>query len=289
MSVVLAVHGVWNHRRRETPEQAAASLARSWQASLATGMRRANRTEPVPPVAVAYYADLLRRPGRQGTDDDLDDLTPDEAQFARDWLRHVGLPDGVAAGWSTIEVRQAVETLARARGLGAPATRWFVAGLFREVHAYLRTPENPARAAVRERVASAIAATDARIIVAHSLGSVVAYETLWAQPHFHIDMLVTLGSPLALPHAVFPKLDPAPRAGRGARPPGVRRWVNLADPGDIVAVPKGGISAAFDGVDIDEHTLISAFDFHKAANYLSHKRLAEILADRIESTGRSAT
>lgn len=279
MTTVLGVHGVGNHRRRETPDEAADSLARAWQTSLAAGLQRAAPAAPVPTVVMAYYADLLRRPGRQG-DSDLDYLDRDETEFAEQWLRQLGLPDdAIPAGRSTIEVRQAVETLTRMPGLGAPATRWFVARLFREVHTYLHTHDSPSRTAVRARVADAITASGARIVIAHSLGTVVAYETLWANPHLDIDLLITLGSPLALPHAVFPKLDPAPKDGRGARPPGVRRWVNLADPGDIVAVPKGGISATFDGVDIDEHTLISAFDFHKAANYLSHKRLAHILTN----------
>lgn len=73
-----------------------------------------------------------------------------------------------------------------------------------------------------------------------------------------------------------------PRGGpaddRGARPPGVRRRVNFADPGDVAAVPRDGIGRMFDGVDVDEHTLTGAFAFHKAANHLSHKRLATLLA-----------
>lgn len=102
-----------------------------------------------------------------------------------------------------------------------------------------------------------------------------------ARPDLKIDLLVTLGSPLALPQAILPRLRPTPADGRGARPPGVARWVNLADPGDIVAVPKGGISRTFEGVDTDEHTVIGAFDFHLAKNYLAHQRLGEILRDTL--------
>ena len=35
--------------------------------------------------------------------------------------------------------------------------------------------------------------------MAHSLGTVVAYEALHAHPGLHVYLLVTLGSPLALP------------------------------------------------------------------------------------------
>ena len=35
--------------------------------------------------------------------------------------------------------------------------------------------------------------------MAHSLGTVMAYEALHAHPDLHVYLLVTLGSPLALP------------------------------------------------------------------------------------------
>ncbi|MET7301205.1 hypothetical protein [Embleya sp. NPDC005575] len=274
---IVGVHGIWNFRRGETPGQAAENLARVWHTGIATALRRAGVSGPPPGLSVAYYADLLRKPGRQGTGGDLDDLDPFEAEFARRWMGELDLPAGVAAGQATVEVRQAVETLARMRFLGPPATKWFVAGLCREVPAYLKDPDSPARAAARARVTDTLESTCARVVIAHSLGSVVAYEALWARPDLSVDLLVTLGSPLALPHAVLPRLRPAPVDGRGARPPGVARWVNLADPGDIVAVPKNGIGRTFDGVDTDDHTIIHAFDFHLAKNYLAHQRLGEIL------------
>ncbi|MFJ8743266.1 hypothetical protein ACIRL2_28280 [Embleya sp. NPDC127516] len=276
-AAIVGVHGIWNRRRGETPEQAAETLSRIWATHLATALRRAGGGASPPDVSVAYYADLLVKSGRQGAGDDLDHLDPSETEFAHQWLDTFDLPRGVAAGESTVEVRQAVETLARMRLLGPPATRWFVAGFCREVPAYLKNPDSPARAAARARVTDAIEGTGARVVIAHSLGSVVAYEALWARPDLRIDLLVTLGSPLALPHAVLPRLRPAPIDGRGARPPGVARWANLADPGDIVAVPRGGIGRTFEGVDTDEHTVIGAFDFHLAKNYLAHQRLGEIL------------
>ncbi|MEU6072803.1 hypothetical protein [Micromonospora sp. NPDC047074] len=67
-----------------------------------------------------------------------------------------------------------------------------------------------------------------------------------------------LGSPLAMPHAVFPRLDPAPVAGLGSRLPNVKRWVNIADVGDLVA--------------------IHAFDFHMVANYFACPPLAAELS-----------
>ncbi len=56
----------------------------------------------------------------------------------------------------------------------------------------------------------------------------MTYETLWENPIPEIDLLITIGSPLAMPGVVFPRLRPEIIANRGARPPGVARWVNLA-------------------------------------------------------------
>jgi hypothetical protein len=55
------------------------------------------------------------------------------------------------------------------------------------------------------------------------VSSVVTYESLWVRPELQVDLLIALGSPLALPDIVFPNLHPAHEDGKGHRPPGVRR------------------------------------------------------------------
>ncbi|MBC2900425.1 hypothetical protein [Streptomyces cupreus] len=59
----------------------------------------------------------------------------------------------------------------------------------------------------------------------------------------------------------------------------MRQWVNLADPGDLVAVPPRGVEAKFDGVDLGRSGTvpIHVFDFHLVANYLATSRLADLL------------
>ncbi|MET8824309.1 hypothetical protein ABZX40_07080 [Streptomyces sp. NPDC004610] len=71
--------------------------------------------------------------------------------------------------------------------------------------------------------------------MAHSLGSVVAYEVLCENPGWPVTELVTVGSPLGLP-LMHGRLSPLPVQARGAWPGGVVRWTNVADPGDIVAL-----------------------------------------------------
>ncbi|MFC9650484.1 hypothetical protein [Streptomyces sp. NPDC056937] len=56
------------------------------------------------------------------------------------------------------------------------------------------------------------------------------------------------------------------------------RWVNIADPGDPVAIPPG-LGVFFDGVALD-HTAVVGFhfDFHHAKNYLRSSTTAATLS-----------
>lgn len=286
MTRILGVHGVGNYRAGESSGQAAARLAGIWGGALAQGSPRADGPFPHE-VRVAYFADLLHAIGRQGGPASLDSLDAFERELLDDWLRALPLPGATAAGPATWAPRQAVSWLARTRFPGRSATEWFVSTFVREAATYLR-PGGAVRESVREHVARAIDAHRADVVIAHSLGSVVAYEALWKHRDLQVRSLITLGSPLALPHAIFPRLDPAPvpvggppaRTLKGMRPPGVRHWTNLADPGDIVAIPPYGVGHHFTNVDVDEHAVISAFDFHRVTSYLASREVARALGTR---------
>lgn len=97
--------------------------------------------------------------------------------------------------------------------------------------------------------------------IAHSLGSVMT-EALTAHYHPNVDLLMTIGSPL-MPDIVFNHL-----ARPATRPVGVAKWINIADPGAMIAVPRNGISRAFANVAADITDSIHCLDVHRAANYL---------------------
>jgi hypothetical protein len=78
----------------------------------------------------------------------------------------------------------------------------------------------------------------------------MTYERLWARPELQIDLLITLGSPLAQPDIVFPKLHPA-RTREGALAAGARRWINIADPGDSSLSRPA--ARYFESIDADAH------------------------------------
>ena len=61
-----------------------------------------------------------------------------------------------------------------------------------QVRAYLPKPE--VRREARQRLAKT-AEEDTRLLVGHALGSVVAYESLCANPDWPVRASITLGSP----------------------------------------------------------------------------------------------
>src|SRR5262249_41137847 len=75
------------------------------------------------------------------------------------------------------------------------------------------------RQQARKRVGEAVG-PESHVLVGHSLGSVVAYEALCANPDWPVRMLVTIGSPLGIPNLIFDRLDPAPLATRSVCPRG---------------------------------------------------------------------
>lgn len=288
MGTVVLVHGIGNLVRGAPPEQAAELKAAAAADRLRKGLDAAGLSHvPLPELVMAYYAHQLAddyRPERQSADAaTLEDLTRAQEDEAWEWLETAGAarpPEGQAGMLSPL--RWAVNRIVEQRaGDARPAARERLAELLsrlvvatlQDTDAYTSRPGR--RKAVRATVAQAVRDHGARVVVAHSLGSVVAYETLHAHPDLEIDLLLTLGSPLGLP-AVMRKLDPEPTAGRGARPPGVRHWVNIADVGDLVAVPRE-LGGAFP-VDVHATTDIGLFDPHTLGGYLAAGLTAAALA-----------
>ncbi|MBB4711607.1 hypothetical protein ACIQNT_06935 [Streptomyces luteogriseus] len=288
MGTVVLVHGIGNLVRGASPEQAAELKAAAAADRLRKGLSAAGLSHvPLPGLVMAYYAHQLTddyRPERQSAGRGvLEDLTSAQEGEAWEWLETAGVArprEGQAGMLSPL--RWAVDRLVEQRaGDAQPAARKRLAELLsrlvvatlQDTDAYTSRPAR--REAVRATVAQAVREHGARVVVAHSLGSVVAYETLHAHPDVDIDLLLTLGSPLGLP-AIMRKLEPEPVDGRGARPPGVRHWVNIADVGDLLAVPRE-LGGAFP-VDVHATTDIGLFDPHTLGGYLAAGLTAAALA-----------
>lgn len=213
------------------------------------------------PFHTAYYAHHLRLEAGQG-EEDPETLDAELAEQLSDWARQLLGLDATLQGGITIPIRQAIEIMAEWGLLGTKPVGAFVAVFLRELRTYFRHPE--ARRAARQTVADTIERTGARTVLAHSLGSVVTYETLRERPDLHLDLLVTMGSPLGIPDLVLDRLEPS----QGHLTPllNVKRWVNVADPGDLCAVPRR-LGERFAGIHRDVEVPIGTFAFHGVARY----------------------
>jgi hypothetical protein len=267
---VLGVHGIGNQRyEREagSPGGAAAALTAAWNDSLSQALPQCAAVD----LSVVYYANHLHRGTAQGGAV-VSTLEPGAQALLVDWVGLLAPEPAIAQGPHTARARQAADWLTRRFGAAA---RLFAIAFCQEVHTYLAKPDSPRRTAARKAVGDAIRTHRPEVVVAHSLGSILAYETLWAHQEHDIDLLVTLGSPLAMPGIVLPRLQPG--NGHGGRPPQVRRWVNLADVGDIVAIPRTGLEPWFHGVERDIPVTIGTWDFHTVAAYLRCPTVAQAI------------
>ncbi|MGW4894859.1 hypothetical protein ACWEQL_21710 [Kitasatospora sp. NPDC004240] len=285
MTQVVLVHGIFNYVPNATPEQAAATKVAGCQPKLADSLARLS--VKVPKVEMAYYADLLRPELPEQAQSAWDDavfegLSPAKQAEVAEWLITAGAtmpedPQNVGLA----PLRQMLGWVVDKRGGGrlSAALREQTIGLLeraivvnsREVEAYTAWPDR--RRKVRARVEKVIRREKPAVVIAHSLGSYVAYETLCAS-ELEVELFVTVGSPLAIP-SLARRLDPALRAGRGARPAGVQRWVNIADVGDVVAIPPK-LGEMFP-VDADE-TCDNGVGFHGFGGYLANGLVAACIA-----------
>lgn len=80
-------------------------------------------------------------------------------------------------------------------------------------------------------------------VVSHSMGTVIAYESLWELTHEDrrppaIDLFLTLGSPLGMNYVQRRLLGYGRGGPGGSYPSGIRKWVNVSAVGDLVSVDQ---------------------------------------------------
>jgi hypothetical protein len=192
---------------------------------------------------LAWYGGLfLDTGGAEGRKGPLDTwaapLEPDEAEFLAEVAEEHAEADGITLSAAAREWKGGVPVPVALRPLVAVLARRIdfdpviaAVPVLRQVWRYLHDDILAAR--IRATVAQTMG-SDCQAVVAHSLGSVVAYETLALTGPRDVvwpGALVTLGSPLSL-RAVRKRLRATvdhPMAG----------WTNLYDPADPVVAARG--------------------------------------------------
>ncbi|MER7752276.1 hypothetical protein [Kitasatospora sp. NPDC097643] len=284
MARVVCVHGVGKQQLGE--EQ----LLKDWLPALRDGLARAGAPGLLgaDEVAMAYYGDLFLPPGRTLSGADpypyltAADVQPGwETELLMAWWaaaaeaepQVVGPGANGTLGGVGAPVQRGLLALSQARFFAGMAERALISDL-RQLRRYLREPE--VRSAATARV-QALIGPDTEAVVAHSLGSVVAYEALCALPGHRVRSFVTLGSPLGIPNLVFDRLLPEPADGRGAWPGGTAlTWTNVADARDVVALVKDLRPRFGDGVVC--HLVPNGSHAHDATHYLGKAETGAALA-----------
>ena len=262
MATIVFVHGMAQE------QLGASSLEAIWLPALADGLRVGGHADIAdriwPPdrsseisVRMAYYGDLFLDSGTMGGGENVAPASgPEQAvaeKFAIECLERAAQrenPDQRVAAKQLSYVHLsyriptghfehgAIREAQRSALKGLSKLKWFapfgmsLAGrfvntTFRQVSSYL--VNQPVRDEIQRRVAALID-DDTKVLLGHSLGSVIAYEAAHRLDR-PLPLLMTLGSPLGLRSVIYDRVLPQPPGF----PPRVQRWVNIADRNDLVA------------------------------------------------------
>ncbi|MFI0879616.1 hypothetical protein ACH4TM_35215 [Streptomyces parvus] len=283
---IVGVHGI-----KQGSSATTAGLTSSWQATIDEALAADPAHAAVEAGAVvtvpSYQAVFPRTPtrylrlGSQEADAGLlsEDRPIDEeeeafilralAAYAPSAVEDESPEAGLTLGDGPLTPRivRRIQAVDRKMGKGVTGRLlWFV----REAHAYLRKEETAA--AVRAAVAEALAETGARMVVAHSLGSVVVYDMLSHGEAPDVTTLVTCGSPLGW---LAGRKDIHSEGMRLTVPAGVE-WTNLYASKDFVTGCAGlsRLAAGVTDIEVNNGAFPSSHDVHR---YLDKPALADLI------------
>jgi len=265
MAKVVCIHGIsQEYESRET-------LLKEWAPAVCGGVSNAGGTLSESDVDMAFYAEMFRPLGSTKGAFTIPpfkpgDLDPDfERALLADLFDALNLPNAASgttkSGAAKRTVASMLQMLANTPYFGRKAQN-LVIWYLKQVHHYVNDPK--VRRLAQQALLKTIA-DDTRVVVAHSLGSVVAYELLCENEALTIDTLVTIGSPLGLP-ALLPRLLPPADQG-GCWPGNVKQWINIADKTDIVALSKK--LRPIYGNRVVDHLVNNGVTMHDAKPYLT--------------------
>jgi len=120
-----------------------------------------------------------------------------------------------------------------------------IRGIASEIHRYFSNEKNIAceiREVLKQQLRPMLSANEKVLLIGHSLGSVIAYDTLWELAHDEqlpgkVDLFLTLGSPLGM-HYVQRRLKGYNLKNEQQYPTNICRWVNISSVGDITALDR---------------------------------------------------
>ena len=168
----------------------------------------------------------------------------------------------------------------------------------RDFNRYVRNKDGIAEAA-REKLKAALRAAHADerpvLLLAHSMGSVIAYDALWQlsrqeQSAVRVDLLLTTGSPLGQ-NFIQRNLLGKDLQGQERYPSNIDRWINLAAIGELTAIDttlkndfgemiKLGLVPGIEDRDcFNYYHMFGALNVHVEYGYLINEVTARIISE----------
>ena len=286
MSKIVGIHGI------AQTFVGAPQLGQDWFLALSTGLEEAGGPAiSAAALSMVAFGALFREPGaRSGAQvSEEDTMGAQEAKLVELWWQEAARCSLNSDGSESAEatdiqhpafvgraripegIQQGLKQLANSKFFHALGGGRTVRAMVKQAALFLE--DEKIKEAILERVAEKVS-SETRILIGHSLGSVVAYEALCKNPQWNITTLITLGSPLGIPGVIFDALTPRPQNGKGQWPGRVRRWVNVADAGDIVAMEKT-LAPLFGNV--QDLLVNNGWHSHDVRRYLSAREVGEVL------------
>lgn len=284
MAKIVAVHGIGQQYKAD------AIIHRLWWPAFRGGLHLAGCDLDNPEEFVcAFYGHLFRRSGSLAISDEwvISDLSSDELSLlqvlweetSRAEPEDVPSPQEFEIGQPLARVPQmaqrALNALSHSRFWANLSSRLLIGDL-KQVAAYFADQQ------LRERICNTVCAaitSETRMIVGHSLGSVVAYEALCRKPE-NVVAFLSLGSPLGIRNLIFDRLSPSPLAnGLGEWAGRVKQWTNIADKGDVVAVQKR--LAPLFGKMVKDVVVYNGSRAHDGERYLATREAGEAACEAL--------
>lgn len=278
MPRVVAVHGInQEYRGRHT-------IRSEWLPQLKDGLERAGcALESDDDFDCAFYGDIFRTETKAIGIPDYNehdiDTEWEQALLVELWTEVAKEDSDIAGpgessmdkGFISDVVHKALRALSRSNYFGG-VTEKLVIHWLKQVGGYLHDPD--LKRQIRNRVVESIS-EDTKVLIGHSLGSIVCYEVLCEHPEWPIEVFVSLGSPLGIQRLIFDQLDPVPKDGLGRWPGNIKHWINIADKDDIVALEKQ-LDPLFQGTvkDWSINNGVAVFA-HNGGRYLTAKQAGE--------------
>ena len=293
--IVIGIHGLGN-------KPAAALLEYWWLNAIREGLARIGAPREELPFEFVFWADILH-PELQnpGITDPENPQYLDEPYIPGDPDIKVPLPSFRAKLFKYIDGQlDSIFLNAEGRPKLKRVTDKIIHAYFSDLEVYFRDdcssildPRCAARHHIQERLQTVLKkyADCDILLIAHSMGSLVAYDVLNDLPEVPINTLVTIGSPLGLPFIVVRELSRQqsrnPELTRPGVPKSIRhRWVNLSDIEDKVAMDhalKDDYTSNSSGISIEDFSVYNDYMLrgernpHKSFGYLRSPEFARII------------